>query len=75
MTRKVILTCAVTGGGQYNKAHPDFPITPQQIADAALEAEQAGASIYELGVTPGLHLAAGPPCETDFETFEFISAS
>lgn len=35
----------------------------------------AGSSIYELGATPRLHLAAGPPCETDFETFEFIMAS
>ena len=50
MTRKVILTCAVTGESHYNKAHPDFPITPQQIADAALEAEQAGASCVHLHV-------------------------
>lgn len=50
MTRKVILTCAVTGESQYNKAHPNFPITPQQIADAALEAEQAGASAVHLHV-------------------------
>jgi len=50
MTRKVILTCAVTGESLYNKAHPNFPITPQQIADAALEAEQAGASCVHLHV-------------------------
>ena len=50
MTRKVILTCAVTGENQYNQAHPNFPITPQQIADAALEAEQAGASCVHLHV-------------------------
>ena len=50
MTRKVILTCAVTGENQYDKAHPSFPITPQQIADAALEAEQAGASTVHLHV-------------------------
>lgn len=50
MSRKVILTCAVTGGSEYNKAHPNFPITPQQIADAALEAEQAGASAVHLHV-------------------------
>ena len=31
----------------------------------------AGASIYELITPPRLHLAAGPPCETAFETFEF----
>ncbi|MEM6413129.1 MAG: 3-keto-5-aminohexanoate cleavage protein [Pseudomonadota bacterium] len=50
MQRKVILTCAVTGENQYNKSHPNFPITPQQIAEAALEAEQAGASAVHLHV-------------------------
>lgn len=50
MTRKVILTCAVTGEGQYNQAHPNFPITPKQIADAALDAEHAGASCVHLHV-------------------------
>lgn len=50
MANKVILTCAVVGENQYNKAHPNFPITPQQIADAALEAEQAGASCVHLHV-------------------------
>jgi len=50
MVQKVILTCAVTGENQYNKAYPNFPITPQQIADAALEAEQAGASCVHLHV-------------------------
>lgn len=48
--RKVILTCAVVGESQYNKAHPSFPVTPQQIADAALEAEHAGASAVHLHV-------------------------
>lgn len=48
--RKVILTCAVVGENQYNKSHPNFPVTPQQIADAALEAEQAGASAVHLHV-------------------------
>ena len=33
----------------------------------------AGASIYELGAIPRLHLAAGPPCETEFEVFEFMT--
>ncbi len=50
MKQKVILTCAVIGENEYNKAHPNFPITPQQIADAALEAEQAGASAVHLHV-------------------------
>ena len=50
MSGKVILTCAVVGENQYNQAHPNFPITPQQIADAALEAEQGGASCVHLHV-------------------------
>lgn len=50
MSRKVIVTCAVVGENKYNKKHPSFPVTPQQIADAALEAEQAGASCVHLHV-------------------------
>ena len=50
MYQKVILTCAVVGENIYNRDHPNFPITPQQIADAALEAEQAGASTVHLHV-------------------------
>jgi uncharacterized protein (DUF849 family) len=48
--RKVIVTCAVTGENEFNRAHPAFPITPAQIADAALEAERAGASAVHLHV-------------------------
>lgn len=50
MSRKIILTCAVVGENAFNPAHPAFPVTPQQIADAALEAEQAGASVVHLHV-------------------------
>lgn len=50
MKQKVILTCAVVGENDYNRAHPNFPVTPQQIADAAWEAEQAGASAVHLHV-------------------------
>lgn len=50
MSRKIILTCALVGENAYNRAHPNFPVTPRQIADAALEAEQAGASTVHLHV-------------------------
>lgn len=50
MNRKVILTCAVVGENAYNRAHPSFPVTTRQIADAALEAEEAGASAVHLHV-------------------------
>jgi len=48
MSQKVIITCAVTGESAYNKSHPCFPVSPQEIADAALEAEQAGAAAVHL---------------------------
>jgi len=48
--RRVILTCAVTGGNVFNRKHPKFPITPAQIADAAFEAQEAGASAVHLHV-------------------------
>lgn len=50
MNHKVILTCAVVGENRYNKAHPNFPKSPQDIAEAALEAERAGASAVHLHV-------------------------
>jgi uncharacterized protein (DUF849 family) len=48
MNRKVILTCAVTGGTPFNRKHPSMPITPVQIADASIEAARAGASIVHI---------------------------
>jgi uncharacterized protein (DUF849 family) len=48
--RKVILTCAVTGGNSFNRKFPNYPITPQQIAAAAIEAQEAGASAVHLHV-------------------------
>ena len=45
MNYDVILTCAVTGAGDTVGRHPGVPVTPQQIADAAIEAAKAGAAI------------------------------
>lgn len=44
MKRKVILTCAVTGNAPFNPKHPNFPVSPKEIAAACEEAAQAGAS-------------------------------
>jgi uncharacterized protein (DUF849 family) len=41
---KTILTCAITGNLTKPEMTPYLPITPQQIADSALEAAEAGAS-------------------------------
>lgn len=42
---EVFITCAVTGAGDTVGKSPHVPITPAQIADAAIEAAKAGAAI------------------------------
>jgi uncharacterized protein (DUF849 family) len=46
--RKVIITCAVTGSIHTPTMSPYLPITPQEIADAAVGAAEAGAAIVHL---------------------------
>ncbi|MGK6316899.1 3-keto-5-aminohexanoate cleavage protein [Neorhizobium sp. DT-125] len=46
--RKVIITCAVTGSIHTPSMSPHIPITAGQIADAAIEAAEAGAAIVHL---------------------------
>ena len=45
MNREVIVTCAVTGAGDSVGKHPAIPVSPEQIAEAAIEAAKAGAAI------------------------------
>ena len=47
---RVFITCAVTGNLTRPDQTPYLPITPEQIADAALEAAEAGASIAHIHV-------------------------
>ncbi len=47
---KRILTCAVTGGSPSIGKHPAIPITPQQIAEAAIGAAKAGAAVAHIHV-------------------------
>jgi uncharacterized protein (DUF849 family) len=44
------ITCAVTGGSDTAGIHPGLPVTPEQIADAALEAAAAGAAVVHCHV-------------------------
>ncbi|WP_046868684.1 3-keto-5-aminohexanoate cleavage protein [Microvirga massiliensis] len=46
--RKVIITCAVTGAIHTPSMSPHLPVTPQEIADAAIGAAEAGAAIVHL---------------------------
>ncbi|WP_425097961.1 3-keto-5-aminohexanoate cleavage protein [Tropicibacter sp. S64] len=47
-TRKVIITCAVTGSIHTPSMSPHLPMTPEDIADAAIGAAEAGAAIIHL---------------------------
>jgi len=47
---EAFITCAVTGVGATTSRSELVPVTPEQIADAALEAARAGAAIVHLHV-------------------------
>ena len=46
--RKIVITCAVTGSIHTPSMSPYLPVTPREIADAAVGAAQAGAAIVHL---------------------------
>jgi uncharacterized protein (DUF849 family) len=50
MNSNIIITCAVTGAGDTVGKHPAIPVTPRQIADAAIEAARAGATVVHCHV-------------------------
>jgi uncharacterized protein (DUF849 family) len=47
---EVFITCAVTGAGATADKSELVPVTPQQIADAAIEAGDAGAAVVHIHV-------------------------
>src|SRR5687767_12722394 len=47
-SNKVIITCAVTGAIHTPSMSPHLPVTPEEIADAAIGAAEAGAAIVHL---------------------------
>jgi uncharacterized protein (DUF849 family) len=50
LSRKTIITVAVTGNIVRPDQHPALPITPEQIVEAALTSEREGASIAHIHV-------------------------
>ncbi len=48
MARKVVITCAVTGSIHTPSMSPHLPISPEEIAEAAIGAAEAGAAIVHL---------------------------
>ena len=62
MNEEVIVTCAVTGAGDTVGRHPAIPVTPEEIAAAAIEAARAGAAVAHIHVRdPATGKAARDP--------------
>lgn len=55
MSKSVIISCAITGGIHTPSMSPHLPITPDEIAQSAIDAANAGAAI--------LHLHARDPAD------------
>jgi uncharacterized protein (DUF849 family) len=47
---EAFITCAVTGAGDTTARSDHVPVTPEQIADSALEAARAGAAVVHIHV-------------------------
>jgi uncharacterized protein (DUF849 family) len=50
MQRKVMISCAVTGSADTPGRNPAVPVTPEQIAQSAIDAASAGAAIVHIHV-------------------------
>jgi uncharacterized protein (DUF849 family) len=44
------ITCAITGAGETTASSPHVPVTPEQIADSAIDAARAGAAVVHIHV-------------------------
>ena len=74
-SNSVFITCAVTGSGDSVRKSPHVPVTPAQIAAAALAAHAAGAAIVHLHVRDP---ASGAPSRDPAlfrEVFERVRAA
>ncbi|MCX7685557.1 MAG: 3-keto-5-aminohexanoate cleavage protein [Acetobacteraceae bacterium] len=69
-SNKVIITCAVTGAIHTPSMSPPLPITPAEIAEAAIEAAEAGAAIVHLHARDP---ADGRPVQTPEAFAPFLS--
>jgi len=75
MNSEVIISCAVTGAGDSTGRSDKVPVTPQQIADSAIEAAKAGAAIAHIHVRDPKTGKASRDVELFRETVEIIRAS
>ena len=68
---KVIVSCAITGAIHTPSMSPYLPVTPDEIADAAVGAAEAGAAIVHLHAR---HPATGEPDQTPEAFAKFLPA-
>jgi uncharacterized protein (DUF849 family) len=71
---KIIITVAVTGGVGDKTKHAALPVTPREIADSALEAHSAGASVVHVHVRDPANAEPSMAFELYQEVFERIRA-
>ena len=50
MLTEAFITCAITGAGDTASRSPHVPVTPEQIADSAIDAARAGAAVVHIHV-------------------------
>jgi 3-keto-5-aminohexanoate cleavage enzyme len=60
-TDPVVVTVAVTGADVFRENNPNIPYTPQEIADSAIEAAAAGASVVHIHVREDDGTPSGRP--------------
>jgi len=75
MNTNVVVTCAVTGAGDTVDKHPAIPVTPEQIAQSAIEAADAGAAIVHLHVRDPQTGKGSRDINLFKETVELVRAS
>ena len=75
MNYNVIVTCAITGAGDTAGKHPRLPKTPEEIANSAIEAAQAGAAVAHIHVRDPETGEAARKLEWYEEVVERIRAS
>lgn len=75
MKTRTVITCAVTGSADTAKKHVGVPVTPEQIAKAAIDAGNAGAAIAHIHVRDPRTGLASPNFDYYREVVERIRGS
>lgn len=75
MNREVFITCAVTGAGDTAGRSDKVPVTPEQIAAAAIEAAEAGAAVAHIHVRDPVTKQGSRDLALYRETVRIIRAS